>query len=1220
MLKLRPGSSAAFGVAARTALGLEVSPLFPNAAAARGMGAAPLDGGWAVATFAGGPRDENGWEQAHDALDRLGMGVAGGAVEYAEPDLVQRFPTSPPGEEAALAGAPRGNEKFDDQDPKLPRGPGFAWFLRPGFADLAAARAAVDPAAPVRILHVDTGYDPAHATVPEGLDRTFARDFEGGREKQGATDEAPAGILKNPGHGTGTLSILAGNKVAELGSDFLGGAPHAKVVPVRIANSVVLFRSSALARALDYALRPYAGPDADHPGEVLPPVDVLTLSMGGVASRAWAEAVNAAYEAGVCLVAAAGNNFALGPFGVPTRFIVYPARFRRVIAACGIMADWKPYFGLPTGTMQGCWGPPSKMATAIAAFTPNMPWAEMGAPKIVDMNGSGTSSATPQVAAAAALWIARHRAELASRPGWQRVEAVRHALFTSAERPADPAVAEKIGRGVLQARAALDVAPPAQLSKTPADSAALSFLRALTGLGAAPAPRLEMLAVEATQLLQLPVAEGVKNPFEEILDDPDLDADGPPTEQVRRFVDALRGHPRASRPLRAHLDRVRRSLGAPRPAPPPAPPAPQAETASALPGGRRSAAPDGTPRAAAAAAPPRPIHRELTAYAFDPSVAQRLDTRDIGTVTLKVPWEPLAPGPVGEYLEVIDVDPTSQCFYAPVDLDHPHLLAQRGLRPSEGLPQFHQQMSYAVARLTIDRFEKALGRKALWAPREIPGRPRDDATEVPRLRVYPHALREANAYYSPARKALLLGYFRASEEDPGDHLPGAFVFTALSHDIVAHETAHALLDGMHRRFNRPTNLDMQAFHEAFADVVALLQHFTFPEIVRDQIARTRGELRTHANLLGALASEFGRALGTRGALRDYIGRFDQATGRWEPHLPDPAEYEQAREPHARGAILVAAVFDAFLSIYERRTRDLLRIATGGSGVLPTGAIHPDLVNRLADEAARTADQVLRICIRALDYCPPVDLTFGEYLRALVTADRDLVPDDPLGYRLAFVEAFRRRAIYPRDVRALSEDALLWRGPDADRPPSPQLLAVFRDLLPYARGHLDERSRSVLFHRTRALRAMLHGRLDAVLRAEGADPCDAWVLGLDLAAKPTFEVHSARFAERVGPDGQVVPQCIVELLQHRDDARSPTRPDLGPAEFEGGSTVVVALRDGDSNEAAVRYVIRKSLRSETRLERQFTFHESRATGTAWNTYFGERVAKTGNEPFAAIHRS
>ena len=69
-----------------------------------------------------------------------------------------------------------------------------------------------------------------------------------------------------------------------------------------------------------------------------------------------------------------------------------------------------------------------------------------------------------------------------------------------------------------------------------------------------------------------------------------------------------------------------------------------------------------------------------------------------------------------------------------------------------------------------------------------------------------------------------------------------------------------------------------------------------------------------------------------------------------------------------------------------------------------------------------------MCIRALDYCPPVALTFGDYLRALITADTDIVQDDDLGYRVAFIEAFQRRGIYPQDVRNLSVESLTWKPP------------------------------------------------------------------------------------------------------------------------------------------------------------------------------------------------
>lgn len=423
---------------------------------------------------------------------------------------------------------------------------------------------------------------------------------------------------------------------------------------------------------------------------------------------------------------------------------------------------------------------------------------------------------------------------------------------------------------------------------------------------------------------------------------------------------------------------------------------------------------------------PPPNQRQLKIFSFDPAADVSMETAGISRCLVDIPWESVEPGPVGQYVEVVDVDPSSNCVYEPVDLMAPHLLASQGLDPSTGNPQFHQQMVYAVAMKTIHNFERVLGRRIQWSERL-----RDDKGEyssdwkiryVDRLRIYPHALRDQNAYYSPAKKALLFGYFNAPTSDPRDALPGGVIFTCLSHDIVAHETTHAIVDGLHRRLLDDTNPDMLAFHEAIADIVAIFQHFTLPGVLLDQIQRTRGDLRID-NLLVKLAAQFARATGRGGALRNALGERDddgrQAT-------PDPTKLGRTRSPHERGAILVAAIFDAFLRIYENRVKDLRRIATGGTGVLPKGDIHPDLAGRLAEEAAAASQHVLNICIRALDYLPPVDVTFGDYLRSLITADADSYPHDARHYRLAFIEAFRERGIYPNDVRTLSEDSLRWR--------------------------------------------------------------------------------------------------------------------------------------------------------------------------------------------------
>lgn len=422
----------------------------------------------------------------------------------------------------------------------------------------------------------------------------------------------------------------------------------------------------------------------------------------------------------------------------------------------------------------------------------------------------------------------------------------------------------------------------------------------------------------------------------------------------------------------------------------------------------------------------KPSFRRLRAYAFDPSLALKIDTLKISHLTYAVTWEDLEPGPIGEYLEIIDYDPSlgNGIFYKPIDLNYPYVLAEHGLAPSESNPQFHQQMVYTVSMYTIENFERALGRKIIWSSRLLEDK-KIYEKYVARLRIYPHALREANAYYSPLKKALLFGYFNATPANSRLQMPDSLVFTCLSHDIIAHEITHAVLDGMNRNYRQPSNPDVLAFHEAFADIVALFQHFTFPEVLKHQIARTRGDLATQ-NLLGQLAQELGPAIGMYGSLRDAIGQIDPVTKVWQPRNPSQEDYLRYDEPHQRGSILVAAIFDAFLTIYKNRIEDLLRIASDGTGILRAGELAPDLVNRLAGEAAKAAKHILMMCIRAMDYCPPVDITFGDYLRAIITADVDLIKEDNRDYRVAFIDAFRKRGIYPEGIKSLSIESLQYR--------------------------------------------------------------------------------------------------------------------------------------------------------------------------------------------------
>jgi len=621
--------------------------------------------------------------------------------------------------------------------------------------------------------------------------------------------------------------------------------------------------------------------------------------------------------------------------------------------------------------------------------------------------------------------------------------------------------------------------------------------------------------------------------------------------------------------------------------------------------------------------------RRIRVYAFDPQASTFADSAAINVATIKIPWEQsweeeLRPGPVNDYLEVVDVDPVSGQFYEPVDLNHPHLLAQDGLAPSEGDPRFHQQMVFAVAMKTIRTFERALGRRVLWAPRRVAKKERkrkgDVYRPVQKLRIYPHALREPNAYYSREKKALLFGYFQASTERVG----ARWVFTALSHDIIVHEVTHAILDGLHRRFAEATSIDSLAFHEAFADIVALFSHFTIEEAVRAEIGRQGGRL-DNRSLLSGLARQFGAATGRDGSLREAI----------DDHAGEPTVLtDDMTEPHERGAVLVAAVFDAFLSIYEKRTADLLRIAGVRSGGGPQD-LHPDLINRLTREAAKAADQVMRMCIRALDYMPPVDARFGDFLRAIVTADSDLVPDDPLGYRLAMIEGFRRRGIFPEDCLSLAVDSLLWETP-------PYRLTV---------TDLDELDLRPKFSRAEVIKAAdanaeyvhnwimsqdsskvdrLWQEVCGVVFRHGLVPEDDRETIHSRPGKPDgdfppVEVHSVRTTRRTGPDGQDLRQLIIELAQQRrgffdeevqnkqdKDAQNPLHADF---RFRGGATLIFDLREGH-----LRYAVRKRISDDARLKRQRRFLTETRFGAAAQA-FGVKAAQQAvdEEPFAFVHR-
>ena len=548
---------------------------------------------------------------------------------------------------------------------------------------------------------------------------------------------------------------------------------------------------------------------------------------------------------------------------------------------------------------------------------------------------------------------------------------------------------------------------------------------------------------------------------------------------------------------------------------------------------------------------PTPVLRALQVYAVDPSTGKNAGNE----TTVHVPWEPLLPGPTGRKIAVIDYDAANQCYYPPVDLEDPRLLANDGFDPSEADPRFHQQMVYAIAARTIQMFEVALGREVHWRRADRFGGSEDKgnalrkAEDIRVLKLYPHAMQQANAYYSPQAHGILFGFFKADKTGQGRNLPGQLVFTCLSQDIVAHECTHAVIDGIRTYFTEPTNPDVLAFHEGFADLCALFSHFSQHDALIDAIQRTGGRLYEtelaalapgapgtatldnqpavaaqikQMNPLVQLAIQFGQARGGKYGLRSALGT--------PPNSDDI--HKNVNDAHFRGSILVAAVFDAFFTVYMESADDLFRIYRASS-LSRNGGQDADLpgpmAQLLASYASDTAVLFFQLCARAIDYCPPVDLTFGDFLRALITVSRDLDPADDRGVRDALMEAFRLRGIYSESASFYSEDALCWP-PQSNLPP------------------ID----GLLFGSPNGLTKVEKDTNGDVLRA-WADKNRA-ALGLDR--KLPISVPSFHPVFRAKDNGRLRMEMVVEVIQARQAQFDPTMPDAGSFPFRGGVTLII----------------------------------------------------------------
>lgn len=240
--------------------------------------------------------------------------------------------------------------------------------------------------------------------------------------------------MSNPGHGTGTGSVVASGEKGMV----KGSAPKATLVPIRCINDVKIFNGAPVAKAIDHAVKIGA--------------HVVSMSLGGIPSFALRQAIKRAVAKDLILVAAAGNCVGL---------VVWPAAYPEMIAIGGTNKADKRWKGSSHGGAVDI--------SAPAEFVWKAARDSATAPNNQIVGGQGTSFATALTAGIAALWLGHHgRAKVITEARVRGVsvqELFRTAAQQTARKPAG--FPSGLGAGVIDAEALLRLALPGIASAAP---------------------------------------------------------------------------------------------------------------------------------------------------------------------------------------------------------------------------------------------------------------------------------------------------------------------------------------------------------------------------------------------------------------------------------------------------------------------------------------------------------------------------------------------------------------------------------------------------------------------------------------------------------------------------------------------------------------------------------------------------------------------------------
>lgn len=166
------------------------------------------------------------------------------------------------------------------------------------------------------------------------------------------------------------------------------------------------------------------------------------------------------------------------------------------------------------------------------------------------------------------------------------------------------------------------------------------------------------------------------------------------------------------------------------------------------------------------------------------------------------------------------------------------------------------------------------------------------------IKVYPHAGKEKNAYYSRHEQVLKFFYFH-----PHDNTNEPLVYTCRSFDVVAHETGHAILDALRPGYWNSWNAQTGGLHESFGDLTAIFTMLAQMDQCEAIIAESKADLHAKELFFSAVAEQFGEALyGKKTGLRNADN--------------DLKLSEVSNQVHSISQVFTGAIYDILADIFK----------------------------------------------------------------------------------------------------------------------------------------------------------------------------------------------------------------------------------------------------------------------------------------------------------------